>query len=70
MSLNRRDLLNLGAGLAAASATPALAAPRKGGFQPSWESLAQGYKVPDWFRDAKLGIWSHWGPQCVPEYGD
>ena len=47
MSLNRRDLLNLGAGLAAASAAPALAAPRKGGFQPSWESLAQGYKVPD-----------------------
>ena len=32
MSLNRRDLLNLGAGLAAASAAPALAAPRKGGF--------------------------------------
>ncbi len=23
-----------------------------------------------WFRDAKFGIWAHWGPQCVPEYGD
>lgn len=26
--------------------------------------------VPDWFRDAKLGIWSHWGPQAVPGAGD
>jgi alpha-L-fucosidase len=40
-----------------------------GPFQPTWASLAQ-YKVPDWFRDAKFGIWSHWGPQCQPERGD
>ena len=26
--------------------------------------------VPDWFRDAKFGLWAHWGPQCVPEIGD
>ena len=26
--------------------------------------------MPDWFRDAKFGIWAHWGPQCVPEAGD
>jgi alpha-L-fucosidase len=38
-------------------------------FKPSWGSLAQ-YQVPDWFRDAKFGIWAHWGPQCEPEYGD
>ena len=25
---------------------------------------------PDWFRDAKFGIWAHWSPQCVPEQGD
>ncbi len=41
-----------------------------GPFQPSWESLAGGYQVPDWFRDAKFGIWAHWGPQCQPEQGD
>jgi alpha-L-fucosidase len=41
-----------------------------GPFQPTWESLASGYKVPDWFRDAKFGIWAHWGPQCQPEMGD
>lgn len=40
-----------------------------GKFQPSWESLAQ-YEFPEWFRDAKFGIWAHWGPQCEPEKGD
>jgi alpha-L-fucosidase len=40
-----------------------------GPFQPSWDSLSQ-YKAPEWFRDAKLGIWAHWGPQCQPEAGD
>ncbi|HVS54069.1 MAG TPA: alpha-L-fucosidase [Opitutaceae bacterium] len=42
----------------------------RGPFQPTWESLSSGYRVPDWFRDAKLGIWAHWGPQCQPEMGD
>jgi alpha-L-fucosidase len=41
----------------------------KGKFEPTWESLQQ-YKVPEWFRDAKFGIWAHWGPQCEPEDGD
>ena len=38
-------------------------------FQATRESL-QSYRVPDWFRDAKFGIWAHWGPQSAPEYGD
>lgn len=38
-------------------------------FEPTWESLAQ-YQTPDWYRDAKFGIWAHWGPQCEPGYGD
>jgi alpha-L-fucosidase len=41
----------------------------KGPFQPTWESL-QTYQVPDWYRNAKFGIWAHWGPQCQPEAGD
>jgi len=41
----------------------------QGPFMPSWESL-QNYKVPEWYRDAKFGIWAHWGPQCQPEHGD
>jgi alpha-L-fucosidase len=40
-----------------------------GKFHPTWESLSQ-YEVPEWFRDAKFGIWAHWGPQCQPEAGD
>ena len=40
-----------------------------GPFQPTWESLA-AYQTPEWFRDAKFGIWAHWGPQCQPEDGD
>jgi len=40
-----------------------------GRFKPTMESLKQ-YKCPDWFRDAKFGIWAHWGPQAVPMDGD
>lgn len=40
-----------------------------GKFEPTWESLKQ-YEIPEWFRDAKFGIWAHWGPQCQPEQGD
>lgn len=37
-------------------------------FNPTWESLKQ-YQVPDWFRDAKFGIFVHWGVYSVPAYG-
>jgi alpha-L-fucosidase len=40
-----------------------------GPFLPYWESL-KAYRCPDWFRDAKFGIWAHWSSQCVPEQGD
>lgn len=40
-----------------------------GKFAPTWESL-NAYEVPQWFRDAKFGIWAHWGPQCVEGSGD
>ena len=43
--------------------------PISGPFLPTWDSLT-GYKTPEWFRDAKFGIWAHWGPQCQPEHGD
>jgi alpha-L-fucosidase len=41
----------------------------QGPFKPTQESLS-AYKCPDWFRDAKFGIWAHWGPQSVPMHGD
>src|SRR4051794_24306331 len=53
---------NINAQRAPASATD-------GPFKPTDESLQQ-YKYPAWFRDAKFGIWAHWGPQAVPRQGD
>jgi len=38
-------------------------------FEPNWDSLKQ-YRCPDWFRDAKLGIFLHWGPSSVPAVDD
>ena len=40
-----------------------------GPFTPDWRSFRQ-YECPEWFRDAKFGIWAHWSPQCQPEQGD
>ena len=41
-----------------------------GPYQPTWQSLAAQYHCPDWFRDAKFGIWAVYGPQCEAEDGD
>ncbi|MBK8884770.1 MAG: alpha-L-fucosidase [Bacteroidales bacterium] len=40
-----------------------------GPFKPTDQSLTQ-FKYPEWFCDAKFGIWAHWGPQAVPRQGD
>jgi len=40
-----------------------------GPFTSDIESFRQ-YHYPEWFRDAKFGIWAHWGPQAVPRQGD
>jgi len=36
-------------------------------FQPNWESL-QTHSAPEWYRDAKFGIFIHWGLYSVPAY--
>ena len=41
----------------------------KGPFVGTMDSLTN-YDYPKWFRDAKFGIWAHWGPQAVPMEGD
>ncbi len=41
-----------------------------GPFDPNWESLRKYYKCPEWFRDAKFGIWAHWGVQSQALAGD
>ena len=40
----------------------------EGPFEPSWESLAKNYKVPEWFRDAKFGLYMHWGLYSIPAH--
>jgi len=60
-----------GAAAAVVAGTPALSLPpiARGPFSADWNSLTN-YQTPEWFRDAKFGIWAHWGPQCEPEEGD
>jgi alpha-L-fucosidase len=41
----------------------------EGPYKATWDSMLQ-YEAPEWYRDAKFGIWAHWSPQCVPEAGD
>ena len=75
MKLNQIKFTSLLLGLSLMSAvaqTNSLQLPpiATGPFKPDWSSLSSQYQTPDWFRDAKFGIWAHWGPQCEPEHGD
>ncbi|HEV2493339.1 MAG TPA: alpha-L-fucosidase [Terriglobia bacterium] len=38
-------------------------------YAPTWESLAE-YRVPEWYEDAKFGIFLHWGVYSVPAYSN
>ena len=42
---------------------------QKGPFKADWDSLG-AYRVPQWFRDAKFGIFIHWGVYSVPAFGN
>ena len=39
-------------------------------FQPTFESLEKANPVPEWFKDAKFGIYFHWGVYSVPAFGN
>ena len=41
-----------------------------GPYTESWDTLSTYYNVPEWWREAKLGAWSHWDPQSAAEDGD
>ncbi|RZK79981.1 MAG: alpha-L-fucosidase [Pedobacter sp.] len=42
-----------------------------GPFKPTWESIEKNYPgEPEWLRDAKFGIWVHFGPQASGASGD
>ena len=38
-------------------------------YEPTWESISQHEAAPEWFRDAKFGIYFHWGVYSVPAFG-
>jgi alpha-L-fucosidase len=42
---------------------------QQGPFRADWESL-QKYEVPEWYKDAKFGIFIHWGAYSVPAFGN
>ena len=73
MNQTKLSLLGLACSLATSLAQtnpvklPPIAA---GPFKPDWDSLSSQYQTPEWYRDAKFGIWAHWGPQCEAEQGD
>jgi alpha-L-fucosidase len=77
INLNRRDLLKGAAAVSAGSllAPEAVAldqdrtrtASGSGPFRPSWNSL-RNITVPQWLRDGKFGIYTHWGIYAVPAY--
>jgi alpha-L-fucosidase len=67
-TLKRRSFLHAAATAGSLAVPTVQAAPPA--FNPTWDFLIGGYRAPDWFRDAKFGIWAHWTAQCVPEQGD
>jgi alpha-L-fucosidase len=38
-------------------------------YEPTWESLRQYKEIPEWLREGKFGIYTHWGPYAVHAYG-
>jgi alpha-L-fucosidase len=74
-TLSRRDFLKAASGagavLSAWTMDPldgtSMSAPFSGKFQATWDSLSR-YDVPDWFRDAKFGVFIVWGPYAVPAH--
>ncbi|MFC0541697.1 alpha-L-fucosidase [Kutzneria chonburiensis] len=74
-SLSRRQFTALAAGGLAATALPtalagpAAAAGRPERYQPTWPSVDGHPPAPEWFQDAKFGIYWHWGAFTTPEFG-
>ncbi len=69
MAMNRRELLQWMGGACSALALSRFASGQARRFIGTRSSLDR-YRIPEWFRDAKFGIWAHWGPQSAIEDGD
>lgn len=53
--------------LACAASLAQIEPPVVSAIEPTWESMAENYQVPDWFQDGKFGVWMHWG---IPSAAD
>lgn len=42
---------------------------QKGAFKDDWDSLRK-HETPEWYQDAKFGIFIHWGLYSVPGYAN
>jgi alpha-L-fucosidase len=42
---------------------------KRGPIRPDWASITNGFKTPQWYQDAKFGLFIHWGPYAVPAFG-
>ena len=40
-----------------------------GQFKDTWESLSANFTMPEWYKNAKFGLFSHWGVYSVPAFG-
>lgn len=73
-SLSRRGLLvaagctGVAAGLARFGVVWATEGPQS--YEPSWSSVDQHPPAPEWFQDAKFGIYFHWGVYSVPAFAN
>lgn len=65
--MNRRTFHRMALGAAAGSVGGSVLARSPGTYEPTWESLKK-HPLPDWFQNAKLGIFIHWGLYSVPAW--
>src|SRR5689334_24274557 len=73
--ISRRTALAAAAGAATAVgflrfAPAAFATAGPGSYTPAWSSVDQHPPAPEWFQDAKFGIYYHWGVFSVPAFGN
>ena len=43
---------------------------KDGPYRPDWDNLRAKYRTPEWFRDAKFGVFIHWGVYSVPAFAN
>ncbi|HVO74920.1 MAG TPA: alpha-L-fucosidase, partial [Ignavibacteriaceae bacterium] len=67
MKINRLFLIYI---LFAAGITARISGQTQKDFQPNFESLEKSNPVPEWFKDAKFGIYFHWGVYSVPAFSN